>query len=257
MNLGYYRTPVSQTDTPEANSDERIRKIYVKDLRVGEIIHTVFRAPQKEKHLSRGGKPYLALTLVDKTGQVDGRVFDNVEAAAQAFSAEDYLLVKAKVGQFHGKLQLVIERLERLDAGPIDAKEFAWNAPAPAEKPTRENQDGTAPKIHLSRRLSKLLESPQVAQALDALLAQIEKALDERGGPKANHTSPPSLPRKARGPRVERKAKLEGDGPKDAGETAAKPARDPSLPEGLAFKPFTSLIGETEKPAHDAPSLGE
>ena len=121
---------MSQTENPETNSDERIRKIYVKDLKLGEAIHTVFRAARKEKHTSRGGKSFLALTLVDRTGEVDGRVFDNVEAADQAFSADDYLLVKGKIGHFHGKSQVVIDRLERLDAGPIDAAEFAFT-PAP------------------------------------------------------------------------------------------------------------------------------
>ncbi|HEY0881700.1 MAG TPA: OB-fold nucleic acid binding domain-containing protein, partial [Archangium sp.] len=105
---------MSQTENVQENSEERIRKIYAKDLKIGESVHTVFRAARKEKLSSRGGKSFLSLTLVDRTGEVDARVFENVEAADQAFAADDYLLLKGKVGQFHGKTQIVIDRLERL-----------------------------------------------------------------------------------------------------------------------------------------------
>jgi len=39
--------PLSQTENTETNS-EVIRKIYAKDLKVGETVHTVFRALGKD-----------------------------------------------------------------------------------------------------------------------------------------------------------------------------------------------------------------
>lgn len=250
---------MSQTENPETNSDERIRKIYVKDLKLGEAVHTVFRAARKEKHTSRGGKSFLALTLVDRTGEVDGRVFDNVDAADQAFSADDYLLVKGKIGQFHGKSQVVIDRLERLDPGPIDAAEFAFTPAPVVERAATEPKEAavreevTSPKVHLSRRLAKLLENPQVAQALDVLVSQLEKAIEAGVHAKAGLPPPPPRAdrppreRKPRGPRVEHKPKADAEaGAKH--EPRHEPKRDPSLPEGLAFKPFNALVGEGEKP---------
>ncbi len=237
----------------------------MKDLKLGEGIHTVFRAARKEKNTSRGGKSFLALTLVDRTGEIDGRVFENVGAADQAFSADDYLLVKGKVGQFHGKPQVVVERLERLDPGPIEASEFAYTPAPPApekpahEKPSHEKQrePREEPRMHLSRRLARLLENPQVAQALDQLAAQLEKAIEKQveerhakgGAPqqradrpdRADRADRPERPeRKPRGPRVEHKP--------DAPAKPAEPKRDLTLPEGLAFKPFNALVGEGEKP---------
>lgn len=244
---------MTQTETNETNSsDERIRKIYAKDLKVGEVVHTVFRAAIKAKHTSRGGKSYLTLTLVDRTGEVDGRVFENVDAADQAFSLDDYLLVKGKVGQFQGKTQIVVDRLERLDPGPIDAAEFAFTpAPAPAHEPKpareprepREAKDEAHPKPHLSRRLARLLENPQIAQALETFVAHLERSVEERvtGKPAVG----PKVEKKPRPPR-EPRAHAEGAGhkPEHRGEHKPEPKRDPSLPEGLAFKPLTALIGE-------------
>jgi hypothetical protein len=255
----------SNDSTPD--SEERIRKVYAKDVKVGQTIHTVFRATKKDTHTSRAGKKFLAVTLVDRTGEVDGRIFDNVEAADAAFKDDDFLLVQGKVGTFHNKAQLVIDRLERLDPEPIDPKEFTFVAPPPApapaahvaeervEKPARKT-DELVRELKLPRRLQKMLENPQVAQGLDALLGYIERLVDERvayklgGGVPAEKTEPrpEKRPRERdRGPRVEHRASETRHEPKKV-----EPKRDPSLPEGLAFKPFKQLVGE-DKPAEAAP----
>ncbi len=103
--------------------------MYAKDLKNGEAVLTVFKVTHKERHTSRAGKTYLSLTLVDRTGDVDARIFENVDTADTAVAAGDYLLVQGKVGSFHGKSQVVIEKLERLDPEPIDPAEFAWDPP--------------------------------------------------------------------------------------------------------------------------------
>ncbi len=236
-------------------SEEQIRKVYAKDLKRGEPVHTVFRATKKERLASRAGKPFLAVSLQDRTGEVDARVFENVEAAEGAFAAGDYLLLKGKVGAFHGKTQIVIDRLERLDPGPIDPKEFDYTAPpeAPAAKEApapREVKEPREPKAYELRaheetqadapthrqaraRLLKLLDDPAIALGLDALLRHLEREVEERVAARAGL-----------GPRVEKKPRLEHR-PRPVEPTPRPEAkRDPSLPEGLAFKPLTALIGE-------------
>lgn len=241
---------VSQTDTQ--TNDEKIRKIYAKDLKNGEAVHTVFKATRKEKSASRAGKPYLALTLSDRTGEVDGRVFENVEAADGAFTVGDYLLLQGRVGQFHGKTQIVVDRLERLDSGPIDPKEFEFTAPPPEAKEEKEkrrdrDESGDAAGHKAARqRLLKLLDNPTIALGLDALLSQIEKQIEDRVVARlSGHPAPASNS----GPRVERKPKAQRhqhhDAPK-AEEAKTELKRDGSLPEGLAFKPFKALVGEGE-----------
>jgi DNA polymerase III alpha subunit len=242
---------VSQTETETENStaDEQIRKVYAKDLKNGDPVHTVFKATRKEKSASRAGKPYLALTLTDRTGEVDGRVFENVEAADTAFAQGDYLLLKGRVGSFHGKSQIVIERLERLDPEPIDPKEFEFTAPATTpeardEKDKRRDDEGGSHKA-ARQRLLKLLDNPTIALGLDALLTQLEKQIEDRVVARLSGTSPaptggPRVEKKPRAPRHERH-----DGPKAEVKPEA-PKRDGSLPDGLAFKPFKALVGDGE-----------
>lgn len=126
--------PSTEAAPPE---DEQIRKVYVKDLREKQRVHTVFRVSKKVKHTGRSGKSFLAVMLVDRTGEIDARIFDNVDAADSAFVEGDYLLVAGNVISYQKKPQLVIERLEKLDAGPLDPAEFTPGAQE-AQEPSHE-----------------------------------------------------------------------------------------------------------------------
>lgn len=253
----------TEATQPPEGGEERIRKVYAKDLKNGDAVLTVFRATGKERHTSRAGKTYLALTLVDRTGEVDARIFENVDVANTAVADGDYLLVQGKVGTFHGKLQVVVDRLERLDPEPIDEREFTFVKPAepPAEEKERtkksdEGGSGAPRELKLPRRLQRMLAEPQLAQALDAFLGYVERLVDERvaarlGGEKGEKPERAERPergeKRPRGPKVEHRpardaerseAKAEGK------ESKPEVKRDPSLPEGLAFKPFSQLVGE-------------
>jgi DNA polymerase III alpha subunit len=233
-------------------TEERIRKVFVKDLKGHEQVHSVFKATKKERLQTRAGKPYLALSLTDKTGNVDARVFDNVDAAEGAFASSDYLLVKAKVGHFHGKPQLVIEQLERLDAGPIDGAEFEFVAP-PEEKTMKpsgkkehpDTREKPSAEARLRPRLNKMLEHPEVAVALESLLKHVERIVDERIAFKLEGRGADVTPRQDR-PRRERNVKSEARVVVEQKPDASL-QRDSTLPEGLAFKPLTQLVDETVK----------
>lgn len=246
---------VSQTETETANSsnDEQIRKVYAKDLKNGEALHTVFKATRKEKAASRAGKPYLSLTLTDRTGEVEARVFENVEAADQAFAQGDYLLLKGRVGNFHGKAQIVIERLERLDPEPIDPKEFEFTAPpepkgeAKADaKPEARREDDAHSHRAARQRLLKLLDNPTIALGLDALLSQLEKQIEERVVARLSGAPAPASPKVEKRPRQPRSEHQKADAAKAGEPKPEAPKRDGSLPDGLAFKPFKALVGEGE-----------
>jgi RecG-like helicase len=235
---------VSQTpeNAPNSPSDvERVRKVYAKDVKNGSTLNTVFRVTDKERHTARSGKSFLSLTLFDKTGTLDARIFDNVDAAEAAFQNDDFLLVAGKLIAFHGKPQLVIEKLEKLDAGPIDAKEFAPppsppSAPSPAESGPRMSK-------HLRQRLIALLDDPAVSSGLEALVKHLERYIDDRiaertGGGERERKAVKPQPKVEHRPRAEEREKEK--------EKEKPAARDSGLPKDLAFKPFNALAPAAE-----------
>jgi len=189
---------VNQPDPPAseatAASEETVRKVYVRDLREKQPVFTVFRVTKKTRHTARNGKSFLVLGFGDKTGEVDGRVFDRVETLENAFHLDDYVLVKGQVVSFHGKPQVIAESLERLDPEPIEAAEFAVPPAPPApEMPTphpprdaiapaeRTSQDGT----RVVSQIRELVERVDDTHVKALLLAFLDDADVARGLPVA------------------------------------------------------------------------
>ena len=247
---------MSPTEEIKTNSEstaeqvERVRKVFVRDLSLQQKVHTVFRVAKKSRHVARSGKAFLALSLVDKTGEIPGRIFDNVETAEAAFEENDYLLLKGTVIHFRGKLQLVVEQLERLAPEPMNAEEFKPPQPpappAAAEKPAAKNKPPKPPKpgkVHAA-------PSSSLAQALEMLGSALEALIQEKiaqhlaNVPSSAAASSPSadkthLPQRAEPP--SQKAELQTE-PKAESKSETSPAR--GLPKEFAFKPFDVLTAE-------------
>lgn len=244
---------VSQTPENQTNSDtDVVRKVFARDVKTGQTVNTVFRVGEKERHTAKSGKVFLSMVLFDKTGRLDGRVFDNVDAAEAAFANDDYLLVSGKVAVFHGKPQLIVERLEKLDPGPMDAKEFTPPPPG-ADKPERPDRperpgDGARLSKTTRQRLLNLLDDPAVSAGVEALLKHLERYLDERVEQRLSGGGAPDLKRTPRPPRPDRP-----DRPDREEKKPAEPHKS-GLPKDLAFKPFNALAGETQPASPSTPA---
>ncbi len=68
----------------------------------------------KDKHIGTGknGKIFLTALLADKTGQLDARLWDNVDTISGLFEIGDLVKVKGVVQIYNQKKQFVIHRLE-------------------------------------------------------------------------------------------------------------------------------------------------
>jgi len=72
------------------------KTLFIKDLKKeGEafIFSDIFLVTQKSLLRTNAGKPYLALTLKDATGEIEGRVWDKVPEISGRFKPLDYALI--------------------------------------------------------------------------------------------------------------------------------------------------------------------
>jgi 3'-5' exoribonuclease len=162
---------------------ETIAKTYVKDLRERQPVHTVFKVTKKTHQTGRSGKPFLVVTLADRTGEVDARVFENIEGIEPSFLEGDYVLVKGNVITWQKRPQVVIEQIERLDPEPIDASEFQVPprpvvqaprpSPAPPQAPEAPRPDGSR-VVGQIRELVERVHDPHVRALLLAFLDDSE-----------------------------------------------------------------------------------
>src|SRR5881409_2454105 len=72
----------------------------------------------KRKLRTKSGAPYLALELVDPTGRIDARVWNDVELLDGRFGEGDAVRVLGRVERFRDRLQLDVRTLESSDVDP-------------------------------------------------------------------------------------------------------------------------------------------
>src|SRR3974377_2437844 len=84
-----------------------------------KVITSSFVVVSKQIKPKKTGEPYLALTLGDRTGQIEAKMWDNVEDALDAFEQDDFLKVKGLINKYKNRFPLTIHKLPRRGAGEI------------------------------------------------------------------------------------------------------------------------------------------
>src|SRR5438105_3766723 len=85
------------------------------------IIEGVYAVSRKRRLRTRSGSSYLALELVDPSGRIEARVWDDVELLDQRFGEGDAVRVLGRVERFRDRLQLAVRTLEAApEADPGD-----------------------------------------------------------------------------------------------------------------------------------------
>src|ERR1700676_1943521 len=89
-----------------------------------KVITSTFVVVSKQVKPKKTGEPYLALILGDRTGQLDAKMWDNVEDAIDAFEQDDFLKVKGLLNKYKNRFQITIHKLRRLGDSEIDFSDY-------------------------------------------------------------------------------------------------------------------------------------
>ena len=100
------------------------KKTFINMIRAAGNVHDVFVANCKQLAHKKDGDPYLIIDLVDRSGHMKAVAWDNVKTMNEAFTAGDYVEVKGNVVEYRGALQVVVQKLDRIDPADVDARDF-------------------------------------------------------------------------------------------------------------------------------------
>jgi 3'-5' exoribonuclease len=115
-----------------------MEKTWVKDVKEGEKVKSLFLVARKATPTAKSGKTYLAVTLQDKTGELEARAFERIEELAVQFEEKDYVEIDGLIGTFQGKPQLRIESVAKTDPATLEPVEFVWVPPPEPREPKKE-----------------------------------------------------------------------------------------------------------------------
>lgn len=87
-------------------------------------VDSLFLVKEKSVSVGKNGRPFMGLRLGDSTGSIDARLWDRVEELSREFEVGDVLKIKGLVQIFQNRKQLIIHRLERVDASTVEMVDF-------------------------------------------------------------------------------------------------------------------------------------
>jgi len=89
---------------------------YIEDFKENEHIIEHYLCKQKQSLKTRSGKTYLSLRLMDKTGTIDGKVWE-MNNDIQSFEEGDMIKIDGNIVTFQNELQLKINKLRKSREG--------------------------------------------------------------------------------------------------------------------------------------------
>jgi len=138
---------------------------YVNELEPNRVITTSFLVHAKEIRQKKTGELYLSLTLGDRTGELDAKMWDNVQEVLEAFDRDDFVKVKGLVQIFHNRPQLTIHKMRRMDDSEVDFGDYFPSSKRDAEEMWRELRGIVSGMTnpHLKALLEAMLDDPDIA----------------------------------------------------------------------------------------------
>ena len=101
-----------------------MKKTFVKDIKAGDSVDDVFVLAEKNLSQKKDGKPYLNITLSDKTGNLKGVMWDNVDQLPSDLSSGEVIRIRGNVSEYRGSLQLVVKNVCRCDPSQYGPSDF-------------------------------------------------------------------------------------------------------------------------------------
>jgi 3'-5' exoribonuclease len=89
-----------------------------------QIITSTFVVVSKQVKPKKSGDPYLALTLGDRCGHIEAKMWDNVDDALGAFEQEDFIKIKGLINKYNNRFQITIHKLRKLGDAEIDFGDY-------------------------------------------------------------------------------------------------------------------------------------
>jgi len=99
-------------------------KTFINEIKENDNVDSLFLVKEKSSGITKTGNAYLKLKLIDRSGEMEGRIWTSVETFANSFEKDDFVHVIGKSVSFKEHLQLNITHIQRVEEEEILFSDF-------------------------------------------------------------------------------------------------------------------------------------
>lgn len=97
---------------------------FVRDLKEKEAVSAPFLIKYSAMGVDKNGKPYMNLVFMDRSGEIEGRVWEDVQRHVGQAVRDAFVLVEGRCQSYQGRRQIVVTRMQVLREDEVSAKDF-------------------------------------------------------------------------------------------------------------------------------------
>jgi len=138
---------------------------YIKEAEINRNFTTSLLVRSKEIREKKTGEPYLSLSLCDRSGEIEAKMWDNVAEVMDTFERDDFVKVKGLIQIYHNRPQLTIHKMRRLEDSEVDFADYFPASTRDAEEMWRELRGfiSAMSDVHLRGLVNAVLDDPEIA----------------------------------------------------------------------------------------------
>jgi len=114
------------------------KTLFIDQLQAGQQVRDIFLLSKKTLYETKAGKPYLALGLMDRTGEIEARLWDNALHFDGAAATGDFVFVTGVAKPYREQLQLTVAGLEAVGEHEVALEQFLPASKRPLEEMRHE-----------------------------------------------------------------------------------------------------------------------
>ena len=96
------------------------KKLFAGQIKEGQAIADIFLIKDMSRAETRAAKPYLIMTLMDRTGEIEARLWENADAFLGICEPGNLVYVSGQAQAYRGALQIKIDNVMQLDRPDVD-----------------------------------------------------------------------------------------------------------------------------------------
>lgn len=115
-----------------------MKSLFITDIRDNQPVDSVFLVKAKNHGVTKGGSGYLTLKLADRSGEIEGRVWERAEDLGRGFEKNDFVRVRGQATLYQGKVQIRVQDISCVDEKSVATEDFLPKSPYDADAMAEE-----------------------------------------------------------------------------------------------------------------------
>ena len=165
--------------TEKPNLEQIMAHKFINEVGPGETIDDIYLVKDPILRSTTRGDLYIAMFITDRTGQLNGRMWQATETIYKALPKPGFVHMQGRSELYQNNLQIIINNISLVDASEVDIEDFL----ARTEKDTEQMFEEV-------KEIAGRIKNPHLKALTEAFLADdelMEKFRNAPGGMKLHH----------------------------------------------------------------------